>query len=234
MAEKETLEALARQIELFERAAAYSGHPREKIVALGEAEEIYFRLHPRHYMTQQTIRMASQIGQLVRTGEDPLGLCDRRLISLLMQITLAAIRESGPQLKSHRRPTELVFTLWSLASGTRALMGTGVMNRQFGAESAFGVARDASEMLLDALGWAPLSHEWNYNETRERVRRELFEKEWREVRERGEALPPGILREACGQAGAVEMARSVDDECAGRTGKEPTGGCNRDDRGRRR
>lgn len=234
MAEKETLEALARQIELFERAAAYPGYPREKIVALGEAEEVYFRLHPRHYLAQQTIRMASQIGQLVRTGEDPLGLCDRRLISLLMQITLAAIRESSPQLKSHRRPTELVFTLWSLASGARSLMGTGVINRQFGAESAFNVSRDASEMLLDALGWEPLSNEWNYNETRERVRRELFEKEWREVRERGEALPPGILREACGQTGAVGMVRPLDNECAGRTSEEPTGGCNRDGQSRQR
>ena len=234
MLEKETLEALARQIELFERAAAYPGHPREKIVALGEAEEVYFRLHPRHYLTQQTIRMASQIGQIVRTGEDPLGLCDRRLISLLMQITLAAIRETGPQLKSHRRPTELVFTLWSLASGARALMGTGVINRQFGAESAFNVSRDASEMLLDALGWAPLSHEWNYSETRERVRRELFEKEWSEVRNRAGVLPPEILRETCGETGAAETTRMDAREGAGQAQEKPVGGCNGDGQSRRR
>ncbi len=232
MAENETLEVLARQIALFERAAAYPGHAREKIVALGEAEEVYFRLHPRHYMTQQTIRMASQIGQLVRTGEDPLGLFDRRLIALLMQITLAAMRQGGPQFKSHRRPTELVFTLWSLASGTRALMGTGVMNRQFGVESAFSVARDAREMLLDALGWAPLSHEWNYNETRERIRRELFEKEWREVRDRGGVLPPGILGEACGETGAAQPARLAGGEGAGRTREKPAEGCEGDGQSR--
>lgn len=182
MSETQVLETLARQIELFERAAAYPGHPREKIVALGEAEEIYFRLHPRHYLTQQTLRMASHISQLVRTGENPIGLFDRRLISLLMQITLDALRHGQPLLGIGRRPTEMVFMLWSLASGTRALMGTGVINHQFGIDDAFGIARDASEMLLDALGWAPLTSEWDYDETRRRIREEVFAKEWHDLR----------------------------------------------------
>lgn len=192
MSERRTEEVVAMQVELFERAAAYAGYPREKLTALGEAEEICFRLNPRHYLAQQTMRMASQIGRLVRTGEDPFSLCDRRLISLLMRITLEELSQGGLRLRTPHRPTELVFTLWSLASGTRALIGTGVINRQLGVNDGFHVARDASGMLLDALGWAPLSHEWNYEETRKRIREELFGKEWREVR-KNRNTPRGIL-----------------------------------------
>jgi hypothetical protein len=181
MSERRTLEALAKQVELFERAAAYAGYPREKLVALGEAEELYFRMHPRHYMAQQTMRMATQIGRLVRMGEDPFGHSDRCLISLLMRITLEELRGGGLRLRDQHRPTELVFTLWSLASGTRSLIGTGVINRQLGVNNGFNVARDATEMLLDALGWMPLSHEWDYEETRKRIRQELFGKEWDQV-----------------------------------------------------
>lgn len=187
MSERKTEEVIAMQVELFERAAAYVGYPREKLVALGEAEEICFRLNPRHYLAQQAMRMAAQIGRLVRTGEDPFSLWDRRLISLLMRITLEELSNGGLRLRKPHRPTELVFTLWSLASGTRALIGTGVINRQLGVNDGFHVARDASEMLLDALGWAPLSQDWNYQETRRRIREDLFGKEWKELKKNGHA-----------------------------------------------
>ena len=58
-----TLKSLCKQIELFERAAAYDDRPRIRLVALGEAEELYYRLYPHHYRALQTIRIASQLAR---------------------------------------------------------------------------------------------------------------------------------------------------------------------------
>ncbi|HOJ56016.1 MAG: hypothetical protein WBL15_00785 [Phycisphaerae bacterium] len=53
------LRSLCKQKELFERAARYEGRPRERVVALGEAEELCFRLSPHHQRALQTIRSSS-------------------------------------------------------------------------------------------------------------------------------------------------------------------------------
>lgn len=175
-----TVESLCKQIEMFERAAAFSGRPRERIVAMGEAEELYFRLYPHHYRALQTVRIASQLGRMT-TGRDPVHHCESRLISLLMAIILDALRTGDLRLRDHQRPSELAFTIWSLAFGTRALMDTGVATRQLGLEDGLQVARDATTLLLDALEWSPLSSESDYALLRERIRRELFAAEYRQA-----------------------------------------------------
>ncbi len=178
-----TLKSLSKQLELFERAAGFNGRPREKVVALGEAEELYFRLYPHHYRALQTIRIASQLGRIADTRKDPIHKCESRLISLLMNIILEALNNGDLRLRGEQRPTELVFTIWSLAFGARALMDTGVATRQLGIADGFRVVRDATELLLDALGWEPLSPEWDYEKIRQRIRDELFATEWEQVRD---------------------------------------------------
>lgn len=173
-----TLKSLFVQSELFERAAGYEGRTRERIVALGEAEELFFRLHPHHYRALQTIRIASQLGRIAPRRDEVLCRCESRLISLLMNITLTALTEGDLQLRDHQRPSNLAFTLWSLAFGTRALMDTGVATRRGGFSNGFSVARSATDLLLDSLQWKPLSAETDYTTVRERIRERLFAGEY--------------------------------------------------------
>lgn len=180
-------ESLCKQIELFERAYHYDGRSRERVVALGEAEELYFRLYPHQYRALQTIRIASQLGRMASSSEDHVYKCESRLISILMRIILDGLKSGDLKLKGRQRPSELGFTLWSLAFGARALMDTGIATHQLGIEDGFRVVRDATELMLDALNWTPLSTQWNYGKTRERVREVLFSDEWRTVK--GETSP---------------------------------------------
>lgn len=174
-----TLRSLCKQIELFERAAAYDGRPRERIVALGEAEELYFRLFPHHYRALQTIRLASQLGRIAADRSDPVAQCESRLLSLLVSAILDGVQTGDLKLRQDQNSGELAFTIWVLAFGARALMDTKVATRQLGVENGFRVARQATEMLLDALGWQPLSSEWDYDRTRDRIREVLFPAEWK-------------------------------------------------------
>jgi hypothetical protein len=189
-----TLKSLCKQIEFFERAARYEGRPREKVVALGEAESVYFHLYPHHYRALQTIRIASQLGRLAAYPNDPLHHCESRLISLLMNILLEALQNGDLQLRERQRPGELAFTLWSLAFGTRALMDTGVATRQLGIEDGFRASREASDLLLDALRWAPTSDEQDYAAVRKHVRESLFQSEWDELMRSVRSAEPSIYR----------------------------------------
>lgn len=122
--------------------------------------------------------ISSQLGRVAYGKEDPLYRCESRLISLLMNVILEALDNGDLRLRDHQGPSELAFTLWSLAFGARALMDTGVATRQLGIEDGFRAARNASDLLLDALNWRPLSGESDYASVRAEIRRCLFASEY--------------------------------------------------------
>lgn len=122
--------------------------------------------------------ISSQLGRVAYGKEDPLYRCESRLISLLMNIILAALDNGDLHLRDHQGPSELAFTLWSLAFGARALMDTGVATRQLGIEDGFKAVRNASDLLLDALHWQPVSGACDYASVRAQIRHCLFAGEY--------------------------------------------------------
>jgi hypothetical protein len=168
-----TLRALNVLTDLFERAAAFEGRPRERLLALVEAEEQFFRLHPYHYRALQLIRVASQFAR-PRDRRDSLARCESRRMALLTDVIGDAISCGDLVLEVDRRPADLAFILWSLAFGTRALMNTQVATYQLGIHDGFETARGFADDLMDALGWRPLASEWDYAAVRTRVQCELF------------------------------------------------------------
>lgn len=171
----EVFQPLCAQIEFFERAAAFPGLPRERLVALGEAEEMYFRRFPHHYRALQTIRVASQLSRIMGDQRDPTNRCESRLLTLLTRVIREAVTEQHLQLKQPMDTGELSFTIWALAFGTRALMDTRVAYCQLGIEDGFRVSREATELLLDAIDWHPVRSEWDYAATRMRIRQWILE-----------------------------------------------------------
>ena len=175
------LKSFCKQAELFERAAAYKGRPREQLVAIGEAEELCFRIYPHHYRALQTIRIASQLGNRHGRRDEPLQQCESTLLSLVVRIILDGVRAEDLKLRSPQGAEELAFTIWILAFGTRALMDTKVATTELGIKDGFRVARESTDILLDAMGWEPVSSEWDYAATREKIRREVFFAEWQQL-----------------------------------------------------
>lgn len=175
-----TLQALNTQLELFERAAHWRATPRERIVALTEAEEVFFQMHRYHYRALQVVRVAAQ---LTATPErrDHVARCESRLIGLLTDVIHDAVQCGDLPLGGRLREGELPFVLWSLAFGTRALMNTLVATRQLGIADGFSAARTATDLLLDGINLRPLSTEVSYDVIRERIRTELFAREWGRV-----------------------------------------------------
>ncbi len=178
---KETLQTINKQTELFDRAITFSGGSRERMVALCEAENLYFLLYPHHCRALQIIRIASQLTRGASLRYDSVRRCENRLNSLLMNVIHDGITKGDLTLAKSHEPEELAFVLWALAFGTRALVDTNTATRQCGVRGGFRVGRDVVDMLLDSLGWCPLSNEWDYDATRQRIRTELFANEWKLV-----------------------------------------------------
>ena len=164
-----TLKSLQRRLDLIERAAAYRGRPRERMVAIGEADELYIRLYPHHYRAIQTLRVASHLGRTVPGREDAFEKSEKRLIVLLSDVISDGLREGDRWLGNTRTAGELALTIWSLAVGTRSLMDSRIGMWWLGLEDSLRLAQTTSDILMDAIGWRPLSDEWDYTATRQRI-----------------------------------------------------------------
>lgn len=51
-------QSMRRRVELFDRAGRFAGRPRERMTAVGVAEEYFFRHHPHNYRSEQIIKLA--------------------------------------------------------------------------------------------------------------------------------------------------------------------------------
>jgi hypothetical protein len=181
---KETLQTIGKQTELFDRAMTLPGRPRERMVALCEAENLYFLLFPHHCRAMQIIRIASQLTRGASLRYDTVRRCETRLNSLLMNVIHDGIQLGDLTLAQSHEPEELAFILWALAFGTRALVDTHTAARPLGIRGGGGggrVGQDVVDMLLDSLGWRPLANEWDYEATRNRIRAGIFATEWKQI-----------------------------------------------------
>lgn len=176
-----TIRSLDRHSELYERAAKFPGRPRERMVALSEADELFFRLNTQHYRGLQLVRVASQLTQSVRPREDLRRSCESSVVRLLSEIVHEAVAVGDLCLPASRRPDELAFTIWALAFGVRALMDTAVAMSQLRIERGSETLHRSADLLFDSVLWRPLSDEWDYERTRRRVREECFADEWRDA-----------------------------------------------------
>src|SRR5262245_30242650 len=146
----ETMRVLSKRIELYERAARFHGRPRERMVALAEADDVFFRLHEQHYRAMQAVRVASQMLRPVRQVRDDLHECEDHLVRMLSEVIHEAIRVGDLALRGPHRPDELAFTVWALAFGVRALSKTAAAASRLQLTSTYRILRGNTDLLFDS------------------------------------------------------------------------------------
>lgn len=178
MLAKHTEKALDHRARLYAQAAAFPGRPRERLVAVGEADELFFRLYPHHYRALQVVRVAAPLTCATGPSTGPLQRCEKRVVGLVREIILAGLDTGDLVLHEPKQPDNVAFSVWALVFGARALMNTPTVTRELGINDGFAVARETIDLLCDGLTWRPLSVEHNYQTTRSRVWKEVFAADW--------------------------------------------------------
>jgi hypothetical protein len=84
-------------------------------------------------------------------------------------------------LPASHTPEQVTFGLWSLNLGAYTIMSTDSELLELGIDDPIGTLAWGCHMMMDGLGWQPLSTEWDYEATLERAKGEVFPDECREV-----------------------------------------------------
>ncbi len=162
---------------LFSRALQFSGNTRERLIAIHFAYMLNARLNAEQFMCVLSCK-TSTVAEKASEKHQQLSISkETQLLKLLNSLVEEAQINGELIISPHSSVDSITFCTWSMSFGTLALL--------IRAEDAQLIKRlDAQQAMLsnicvtlDGLAWQPLSDQWDYQHTIERIKTEIFAKE---------------------------------------------------------
>lgn len=169
-----SIQTMAKREDFFRRAVQFVGRTRERIVAIGVAEDLFVRIYPYHFRSEQIVRMTSLREKTTPTRNEALDACESRCLAIVTQIVRDAIDNKDVALSDGMTPEDLCFGLWCMTTGAHTFMASEIPLARRGVRDASRALRYSTQYLLDGLGWQPLMHEFDIGATVARIREEIF------------------------------------------------------------
>ena len=174
-------QTMERRVSLFERVARFQGRPRERIQALGIADEVFAELYPHSFRSELIIKMADLDGRASPGRRDALRAQESRCAGLARGFVEEAV-EIGDLPKDASVP-RIMFAIMSMVIGTHTITSNfRSLLAETGVVDPFSSLRENIQVLLDGFGWRPLSTEWDYAATYGRIAKEVFADEFQSAR----------------------------------------------------
>lgn len=174
---------------LFIKASQFDGNHRERLLAVFYAHDLFAHLQPDSLTIMQSLG-----GNLITAKVDPSSLAKHRKMEASLLETVSSIVSDGLAngdltLGEDLNPVELVFGLWSLSYGGQLIQTYDIPLQDLGVRHAGSALIRNSLAMLDGLNWRPLSTEHDYNASLERVKREMFAEEIKQIAARDDHEP---------------------------------------------
>ncbi len=167
---------------MLQRAMAFQGRSRERMLAFALAAEYYARLYPGDFQIIKTITRSFR-EKVSAEREKGFEEVEQRVLNYLMQMINQAVTEGDLVLPPGITVGRILWGLWALADGGHGIILSGVSLNGLGIEDPWGSLTTFINKLSDSLDWRPLASEWDYDETLARIKREVFPDEARALGE---------------------------------------------------
>ena len=165
--------------DLFTRAAAFKGRTRERMWAIGVADDLFVRLYPYHWQAEHVVRAASIQSKATRERLMTLESTEMACFSAVSGIIRDAIANGDLVIEEETTPEDLSFGLWSMSFGGHFITASNPNLDAKGMGETDRALRRNYNALLDGYGWRPFSKEIDYTAVQSRILEEVFPKEAR-------------------------------------------------------
>ncbi|ROV60698.1 TetR/AcrR family transcriptional regulator [Vibrio ponticus] len=171
------IHTLKAEAMLFARAQQFAGNSREQVVAMHVSYRIFARMEP---VLSTCAIMAKSPWVLEKASPErvkQMNDLEEQVISYADGLVQNAVKAGDLRFTAGIGSDSIVFANWSIAFGSNALAQNASQSHCISRlQDPFTVLNNAN-MLLDGLNWKPLSSEWDYRKTWQRVEQELFKEE---------------------------------------------------------
>ena len=174
-------ESVEVQLALVERAGTFRGRPRERMVAVAVATQLYAELYADDSRIFQIVNGEAIFQKASEKSIWRLQRCGLRTVSVMLGIVRDAIAQGDLVLPPNHTAEDIIYNFWLLGEGGKAAPHTWLPPEELGIESPFASVIKTGSKLADGYDWRPLSTEYDYRGTFERVWSEVFPAEHRKV-----------------------------------------------------
>ena len=175
------IESAGVRSELFARAATFQGRTRERLAAVGVADHLFVSLHKDHFAIERIVDAHSIRAKTSEKRQQRLDEASEHCQQVLIGLVRDAVSQGDLELEGPETPSAITFGLWSMSVGADQLMAAPDLELDYklGIEDPFQVLFRNYNALLDGFGWRPLTHEWDYQASVQRIHDEVFPDEVR-------------------------------------------------------
>lgn len=175
-------QTMERRLDLFQRAAAYRGRSRERIMAIGAAAEVFFELYPDHIQTEHIIRINSIKDKTSEERRRLLETCEARCSEVVRGVIRDAVAVGDLPVSDEFGVDQLSFGLWAITFGGFSIAMSSPSFANLGIHDPLLAIRGNCIRLLDGAGWKPLSSDEDLTQFLEPVKQQVFGAEIAKIR----------------------------------------------------
>ena len=168
------IRAVSSIMVFFKRALEFNGSSREKAVAVHYAYQLYARMQPTLFMA---VLSSKAPGVREKTSPERMQLMDAlefEINTFSDQMFRNAIADGSLELPAHLSIETLSFANWAMSFGTNALATSAAEAKAVNRLDPNTLLLQNISILLDGINWQPLSKDWDYQKTWQRVEEEIF------------------------------------------------------------
>ena len=168
----------ARYAQMFSRAASFSGRPRECMSGVGLADRILRRLRPRHTDDEEFLHQPSIWDKTCQSWRDKFHdaelICGQSMYTIMAQAVAQGDLDVPPEAMSR-----IILGVRSMSIGVHLLRARD--NGKWNLSEDLLELHEMQHAYLDSFQWRPLSTEWDYSATEQRLLTEVFPREGAEA-----------------------------------------------------
>jgi AcrR family transcriptional regulator len=171
--------SMERRQGLFEKAVAFKGSPRERLLALAVAEELFVTTHPHHFRAEQIVHMAALETKVKPERTAQFRLRMLQCLGVAKGVVQEAVVKGHLALAPTQTAADVVFGLYGVAVGMFTAVTTQAeLFREFGVLEPRKVFWSHCRAYLDGLGLRPFHSTAEHAQIVRRVQEEIFADEF--------------------------------------------------------
>lgn len=159
------------------RGSQFQGTPRERVAAMALGYDLFIRLNQDHFKSKLLLQNESIRKKASAVLQNNLEKAEQDNFGIVSGVLQEGVQQGHVQLREGVTAQEVSFGLWTGAFGAYVLMFSEVNLNALGISDPRKAVWENIHALLDGFGWHPFFHELKWDETRNRILKEIFPQE---------------------------------------------------------
>jgi AcrR family transcriptional regulator len=175
-----TTESIKERSRLFTQASAFEGRTREQFMAIGVADEIFAKLYSELFQMEYLIKTNSFWEKTAEHTRQCFVEQYKTCFDHALGIIQSAFK-AGDIANSNVTPQQVLLGVRTMSIGGHMLVSSDKHEVAWYGDDIFALKWENGQYFLDGIRWHPLSMDWDYQKTRERIISEVFQNEYKQL-----------------------------------------------------